>query len=158
MSHAGTPRAVAAVVALAAVASLVSCSGDVLEQLAPKTAEVHVHFICGTAADSLGLNDGHGSSAWAIQRHQGEPIEWKAAPNVAINSITAKSGQFPFDTVQGEDHGGSPGVSYKAKAPAISGLPFTKKTFSYAISLTCNRGQPDSVRVVLDPEMIVRKP
>jgi len=157
MPHAGASRALVALAALAAVTSLVSCSGDLLEQLAPKTAEVHVHFICG-AADSLGLNDGHGSSAWAIQRHQGEPIEWKVAPNVVINSITAKSGQFPLDTVPGEDHGGSPGTSYKAKAPAISGLPFTKKTFSYAISLTCNRGQPDSVRLLLDPEFIVRKP
>lgn len=156
MSHARAPRTVVALAALAAVASMISCS-DVSELVAPKTGTVHIDFTCG-AIGKIGLNDGHGNSAWAFQRSQHEAIEWIVPPNVTINSITGKAVQFPIDTVQNEPHGRAPGTSYKATTQGISGLPLTKKTFAYAIDVTCHPGQPDSVRLVLDPEMIIRKP
>lgn len=170
MSHAGVFRALAAIVAIVGVASLSSCFGDktnianvnqsvpaTLEALAPDTDTVHVNFACGTV-DSLSLTAGSGSG-WAVQRHPNQPITWAVGPAVAINAIAGKTEALPIDTILGDPHGHTPGTPYKAKVKNNPGVPpGQQKIFPYTIDLTCHPGQPDSVRLLLDPEFIVKKP
>jgi len=170
MSHAGVIRPLVVIVALVAGASLMSCDKSnvsnvsnqsvpaALNLIAPDTDTVHVNFTCG-AADSIGLFAPNGTSAWAIQRHPNNQIMWVVGPTVTINSITGKTDPLPIDQDAGDPHGGSPGTPFKARVKSNPGVPpGQQKIFSYAISVTCHPGQPDSIRLVLDPEMIIRKP
>jgi hypothetical protein len=137
-----------------------------IAELAPDTDTVHVNFACATI-DSIGFT-ATGKTAWNILRHRNSPIIWAVAQNaqpVTINSIKGKSGPFPIDTVPGEPHGGSPGTVYKAKVNSNAGasgpppLPgFHKdKSYAYEIDVTCTSGAK-STRLVIDPELIVRRP
>jgi hypothetical protein len=154
MSHVGVPRAVAALAALAALTSLVSCS-DVVEMVAPDVDKVHIDFTCGNV-DKIGLSDGNGKSAWAVQRHQHDTIEWIVTHTVTINSIKGKTAALPIDA-DSSNLGGTPGKSYKATVQSLPGLPFTKKTFAYVIDVTCvDNGVTRNL--VIDPELILRKP
>lgn len=165
MSRAAVPRAVAAfaaLAALAALASLASCNFNkdsvaLVEALAPDVNTVHIDFTCG-GAGSIGLSDGSGNSAWAVVRHPNNQIQWVVPQNVTINSIAGKTEALPIVHDPGDPQGGSPGTAYKAKVKSDTAFAVSQKTVAYAISVTCHPGQPDSLRLLLDPEMIVKKP
>ena len=90
MSRAYVPRAVAAIVALAA-ASFAACSSEGLNQatvdaLVPSVDSINVRFSCG-AVDSIALKAPNGGPAWAVRRSKNETISWVVYANVTINSI-----------------------------------------------------------------------
>jgi len=154
-------RAGIALVALPATALLVSCNQDavdLVEALAPDTDTVHINFTCGGTNDEIGLDDTHGNSAWAFQRRPNNPITWTVDQTVTINSIKGKNTPLPVDHDPSDPGGQQPGVSYKAKVKGNPPGPVIgKKSFSYAIDLTCNQNGVTR-RLVIDPEMIIRKP
>jgi hypothetical protein len=160
MSHAGIPRAAIARAALATTALLVSCNKDavqLVEALAPDVETVRITFTCGPV-NSIGLTDASGNSAWAFQRHPNNPIQWVVAANVTINSIHGKIDPLPIDTTLGDPHGKTQGTPYKAAVKSHPpGPPIGKKGFPYAIDLTCTSGTT-TTNLVLDPEMIIKKP
>jgi len=185
MSRAGVRYSVVTVLVVASLVSLESCSkGDLqpaadqqktaaqqneadeeafVAELAPDADTVHINFVCG-AIDSIGLT-ASGKTAWNILRHRNSPIIWKVEPTVTINSIKGKSGLLPIDTVPGEPHGGAGVTLYKATVNANAGAsgppPFPgthkDKNYSYEIDVTCTAGA-NSTRLVIDPELIVRRP
>jgi hypothetical protein len=141
-----------------------SADAAFIAELAPDTDTVHVNFACATI-DSIGLT-ASGQTAWNILRRRNNPIIWAVAQNaqaVTINSIKGKSGSLPIDTVPGEPHGGAPGTMYKAKVNSNAGGPppfpglHTDKSYAYEIDVTCTSGAK-STRLVIDPELIVRRP
>jgi hypothetical protein len=178
MSRVSVPRAVASLVV---VASLVSCRHEdeqltdqqaLIAALAPDVPTVYVNFTC--AADTtIGLFDSNGPGkkpAWAVMRRRTNPIQWAVAQNarpVTITSIGDKSGEDPFPImVDSTDHGGSPGKAFKATVKADAGVPGQDppankpkdRVYAYSIGLTCNPASGPDIHVVIDPEMIVRRP
>ena len=163
MSLARSPRAAVAVAALAAATSLVSCNFNkdsvaLVDVLVPDVPTVKINFSCVGGASSIGLTDAQGNSAWAIRRHPNQPITWQVPPDVTINSIAGKTEALPIVHDPGDPQGGSLGTPYKGKVKSDTAFAASQKTFNYAINVTCHPGQPDSVRLVLDPEFIVKKP
>lgn len=181
MSRADVPRIVGSLVVVASLASLMSCTktvqltGDqvLIEALAPDVPIIYVNFSCG-ADTSIGFFDSNAPGkkpAWAFMRHPGGPknqISWVVAQNaqpVTINSIGDKPGQgsFPID-VDPIEHGGAPGVPFKAKVKNNAGDPpnpgedYRDKGYAYSIGLTCTPASGPPIHLVVDPEMIVRKP
>lgn len=187
MSRPGVFRAVAALARVASLVSfvaLVSCSKslqvapdqltadqDLVATLAPDVATIYVNFTCGTDT-TFGLFDAanNGKPVWAFMRHRGSPISWEVAQNtrpVTINTIGNKTGQepLPIDVDQNQ-HGGSPGVPFKATVKANAGAPgpnplpgtHKDKGYSYSIGVTCTPATGPDVHIVIDPEMIVRRP
>ena len=178
--------ALAGVASLVSLVALLSCSKTVqvapdqlttdealIATIAPDVATIYVNFTCGTDT-TFGLFDAatNGKPAWAFMRHptgSKNQISWEVAQNaqpVTINSIGNKPGQPPFpidvDTTQ---HGVSPGVPFKATVKANAGAPgpiipgFHKDTtYSYSIGVTCKPATGPDVHIVIDPEMIVRRP
>jgi len=183
MSRAGLRRTLVTVV-VASLVSLLSCSKadqpdqtkpaiqpdqadyeSFIADLAPDADTVYINFACATI-DSIGLTaSGGGKTAWNVLRHRNSPIIWKVRPTVTINSIKGKSALLPIDTVAGEPHGGPGDTLYKATVNANAGasgpppIPGTHKDKSYAyeIDVTCAAGA-NSTRLVIDPELIVRRP
>jgi hypothetical protein len=178
MSRVSVPRAVASLVV---VASLVSCRHEdeqltdqqaLIAVLAPDVPTVYVNFTC--AADTtIGLFDSNGSGkkpAWAVMRRRNNPIQWVVAQNarpVTITAIGDKPGEDPFPiVVDPTEHGGSPGVAFKATVKADAGVPGQDppadkpkdKVYAYSIGLTCTPATGPAIHVVIDPEMIVRRP
>jgi hypothetical protein len=179
MSRVSVPRAIASLVV---VASLVSCRHEDQQQLtdqqaliaalAPDVPTVYVNFSC--AADTtIGLFDSNGSGkkpAWAVMRRRNNPIQWVVAQNarpVTITSIGDKPGEDPFPiVVDPTDHGGSPGKAFKAMVKTDAGVPGQDppadkpkdKVYAYSIGLTCAPATGPAIHVVIDPEMIVRRP
>src|SRR5215218_4943704 len=94
MSRAGLSRALVAVVAMASLAALVSCTeGDVEEgfdAIAPSVDSLRIQISCG-AVDSIALTTLSGKPAWAVRRQQNHPITWTVPANVTINSIVGKT-------------------------------------------------------------------
>ncbi|MBW8769817.1 MAG: hypothetical protein JF589_08685 [Gemmatimonadetes bacterium] len=181
MSRAGVPRAVVALVAVASLASLVSCKKTVsltadqalVETLAPDVPKVYINFSCDTDT-TLGFFDAPNgqpkNAAWAFMRHATGPnpgpknqIEWVASPGVTIISVASKASPadpFPIDPITA-----LPGASFKAKVKSTAGedpdpgQDHKDKGYSYAIGLTCDPPGPrPPIHVVIDPEMIVRRP
>ena len=178
MSLARGPRAVVALAALATAASLVSCNHDDQQQLAdqqaliaalaPDVGTIYVNFSCGTDTTFGLFYDAPGNQkkpAWAFMRHPSGPknqISWEVQQNaqpVTITTIGDKPGQgsFPINVIQ---QGGSPGVAFKATVkPGAGGHGANSDTtYAYSIGVTCKPASGPDIHVVIDPEMIVRKP
>jgi hypothetical protein len=186
MSRPGVFRAVAALAGVASLVSLIAlaaCSKSfqapdqltpdqaLVQTLAPDVPKVYVNFSCDTDT-TLGFFDapnGQKNAAWAFMRHATGPnpgpknqIEWVASPGVTINSVASKAGAepFPIDPLTT-----LPGTSFKAKVKNSAGEEpgpgenYKDKGYSYAIGLTCDPPGPrPPIHVVIDPEMIVRRP
>jgi hypothetical protein len=134
---------------LAAVAAVlvVSCAGGE-QQLTVNTAgSLRVHFTCGGATNTYGLAGENGQGAWKAARNRGERIGWTVPNNVMINSIRLKDGgAIPVKVDQPPTRPGMP------LEGTVEGEP---RTYQYNIDVTC-RQNGDSVRLIIDPEMIVR--
>lgn len=140
-----------------------------IDAIAPDLDTVYVHYVCA-AVDSIGLTDKNGQSAWNHQRRPSTPghpvtIIWKPDPTVTIDSIKPKPGPdaLPID-VDPVLKGGSPGGLYKGTVQSTAGVPGnppagnpTFKSYPYGLKLTCGTG-PSSRHLVVDPEMIIKKP
>lgn len=172
MSRTGVPRALVTLGVVASLVLLVSCvqgikqadlqSQDMLATLAPDVDTVQIHFVCVTV-DSIGLTDRNGKPAWNVMRHPNQQITWVVAPTVTINAIKGKSGPLPID-VDAIEHGGTPGTSFKATVKNNAGVPGPPdpehpkdKNYAYELDVTCTAGA-NSSHLVIDPEMIIRKP
>ena len=142
--------------------------------IAPDVATIYVNFTCGTDT-TFGLSDSNGNGkkpAWAFMRHPTAPknqISWVVQHNarpVTIDSIANKPGQPPFPIDVDPNHkGGAPGAAFNATVKPNAGAPgvivpgFHKDTtYSYSIGVTCKPVTGPDVHVVIDPEMIVRRP
>jgi len=130
--------------------------------LAPDVDTVRIQFVC-VGVDSIGLTDKSGKTAWNVMRHPNQQITWVVAPTVTINSLKGKAGPLPID-VDVTEHGGSPGTSFKATVRNNAGAPGPgdpahpkDRNYSYELDVTCTAGA-NSTRLVIDPEMIIRKP
>lgn len=171
MSHAGAIRPLAAAIV---VVSLVSCikGGDntnikapvvqsdaqltaaLLDSVAPSMDSVHINFVCGPV-DSIGLTDKNGRPAWSFRRKPNESITWVVPQAVTIDSIVSKSvNPLPLDQNPNDPHGGAPGVAFKAtvKSGAANG------PYHYVIKTTCNPQTGPAIKLVIDPEMIIKNP
>jgi len=129
---------------------------DLLAALAPDRDTVRVVFTCA-GVDSIGLFDTSGKPAWNVMRHPNQTITWVVAQTVTINSLKGKSAPLPVNVDQNQ-HGQAPGASFVATVKPNAGTPGNgDKNYSYELDVTCKAG-PDSTHLVIDPEMIVRKP
>jgi hypothetical protein len=131
-----------------------------IDAVAPDTDRVRIDFSFQNNVVSIGLFDArpNGKPAWAVRRNPNSLITWKVAPNVTINSIEAKPGSDPLPIdVDPNEHGGQPGVPFKAKVKSDAGDPGnpSTKTYDYLIDVTLTG--PD-IRLVIDPEFIVNRP
>lgn len=166
MSRAGVPRPLVILGVVASLVSLVSCSQnlkiaadqqsqDLLATLAPDRDTVRVVFTCNVV-DSVGLFDTSGKPAWNVMRHPNQTITWIVAQTVTINSLKGKTGPLPI-TVDPNQNGQTPGKSFRATVNNNAGTPGNgDRSYSYELDVTCTG--PNSARLVIDPEMIIRKP
>ena len=155
MSRAGLCSSLLAAVAAALLVSCVPGSRQRSAYRAPRTP-VRIDFSCGGAVPTISLTDNAGNPAWVVET-QNRDIAWRPAGNhITINSIVAKPGKtLPIDA-DSDEHGGSGGRPYKAKVK--SGHPNDPQigdVLSYSIDVTCQQNG-NTVRLVIDPEMIVR--
>jgi hypothetical protein len=159
MSRAGVSPALIALVAVASLAALVSCTGGdeeaLLDAVAPSVDSVRVNFSCGTvdsiAVDSIALATPSGIPAWSVRRKPNNPITWVVPANVTINSILGKT---PVDTLPLDPdgpQGGAAGTPFKSKIKAHA----ASKTYHYLIDATCQPASGPARRLVIDPEMII---
>jgi len=165
MSRAGVPRALVtlgAVVSLVSLISLASCMKaqdqpqDLLAALAPDRDTVRVVFTCA-GVDSIGLFDTSGKPAWNVMRHPNQTITWVVAQTVTINSLKGKSTPLPVNVDQNQ-HGQSPGASFVATVKNNAGTPGNgDKSYAYELDVACTSGG-NTTNLVIDPEMIIRKP
>jgi hypothetical protein len=138
---------------LAVAASLVSCRRrETVEGYADPVGPIHINFSCG-APITIGLADANGTPAWTFKTKKKDPISWEVPTNVTINSITAKTSADPLPLDPDGPQGGAPGVPFKSKVKD-SNKP--EKDYLYKIEATCHTTTGADVRLVLDPEMIVR--
>jgi hypothetical protein len=166
MSRAGVYRTIATVAVVASLVSLVSCrqknqlagaqqAQALLDAIAPDVETVHINIACATV-DSISMTDNSGQPAWNVVRHPGnsqkDMITWVVGPSVTINSIKGESDSLPLD-VDPNQNGGQPGNAFKAKVKGNAAA----KNYAYELAMTCTAG-PDTTHLVIDPELILRKP
>jgi hypothetical protein len=154
MSRARVSPALIALVAVASLAVLVSCTEGFEEAdfdaIAPSVDSVRVNFSCG-AVDSIALTTPSGNPAWTVRRKPNNPITWVVPANVTINSILGKT---PTDTLPLDadgPQGGAAGTPFKSKVKAHA----AEKAYHYVIDATCQPVSGSARRLVIDPEMIV---
>ncbi len=152
MSHAGAFRTLAVLVV---AVSLVACSGDDDDRIAGHTdpsGPVHINFSCGDTL-SIGLADGSGNPAWTFSTKKKDTVSWVVPANVAINSILPKTAAdtLPLDSAGTQGH--APGVAFISKVKD-SNKPTTD--YHYKIDATCHPATGPDVRLLIDPDMIVR--
>jgi hypothetical protein len=129
---------------------------DLLAALAPDRDTVSIVFTCA-GVDSIGLFDTNGKPAWNVMRHPNQTITWVVAQTVTINALKGKSAPLPLNVDQNQN-GQTPGNPFKATVKNNAGSPGNgDKSYSYELDVTCKAGS-DSTRLVIDPEMIIRKP
>lgn len=179
--------ALAGVASLVSLVALVSCSKSLqvasdqaapdqltsdeslLATLAPDIATIYVSLTCGTDT-TFGMFDAatNGKPLSVFMRHpsaQKNQISWiPVQQNVTINTVGNKPGQeaIPIDVVQTQRLPGAPlnaTVQPNAGAPGVVIPPFHKdKAYAYSIGVTCKPATGPDVHIVIDPEMIVRRP
>lgn len=145
MSRAGLYGSLFAAVAAALV---VSCGRDQGLQTVNTEGAVHIVFACGGNNVTVGLVGDNGRPAWKAEREQGKPIAWVVQQHVTINSIKLKTGGAIPVSVTSNPNG--PGTPLEG---TVTGNPGT--TYPYNIDVTCQQNG-NTVRLVIDPEMIVR--
>jgi hypothetical protein len=134
-----------------------------IDAVAPDTDRVRIDFSFHDNVVSIGLVDAqpNGKPAWAVRRHPNSLITWNVAQDVTINSIEAKPGTDPLPIdVDPYEHGGQPGVPFKAKVRSDAGNPgsTSTKTYDYHLDVTCTPVTGPGIRLVIDPEFIVNRP
>ena len=109
---------------------------------------IRIVFTCGGAVNVLGLVGDNGRPAWKVEREQGVEVRWEPQPHVTINSIRLKTGgAIPVNVTQNPDGPGTPLVGI------VNGIK--DQSYRYNIDATCQQNN-NTVRLVIDPEMIVR--
>jgi hypothetical protein len=144
MSRAGLYGSLVAAVAAGFV---VSCARNLSRSEVSTRGPVRIRFTCPGAIVNVGILDEHGNSAWKIRRNRGDAIAWTVQDHVTINSIVLKNGG-PIP-VQVLNNPSGPGTPLEGTVRGDTG------TYPYNIDVTCRQGG-DSVRLIIDPEMIVR--
>ena len=145
--------------AAAVVVVVVSCAGSEESGtgfVARKTP-VKLNISCQPGSPiNLSLVDQGGNPAWVVDMVNRE-IKWEVDNWVTINGVVAKNGQPPLPVVPDpNEHGGSGGKAYKAKAKDVgSGGPASGTTLGYSLNATCSQNG-NTVNLIVDPEFIVR--
>ena len=155
MSRAGLHGSLFAAVA---AVSLVSCVGGQRASALRARSPVSIDFSCndvGTSgATSVGLVAGN-RSAWVVENDDDKRFRWNVRQHVTIDSIFAKPGQQLPVEPESPNEGKTKGNPYRSKVK--QGTP-VGTTASYSIALTCETAGPNPrlVKLIIDPEMIVR--
>jgi hypothetical protein len=137
-----------------------------INTIAPDTDHVHIVVTRHNNVVEVGLFDTQagGQPAWAVRRHPDDKIVWTVPQDVTINAIKAKAGTdlLPIE-VDSIEHGGSPGVSFKATVRSDAGNPGgpgnpSTKTYDYLIDVTYKPAHGSAIDLMIDPEFIVNRP
>jgi hypothetical protein len=146
---------------LAAVALVVSCGPKGSENRAfVGKIPIDINISCDANPITVSLTDKDGNSAWVVDTDNRQ-IKWQVKKHVTINAIQGKSvnnvpAPLPID-VDANEHGGEGGKAYKAKVKNVSGGgPPDGAIIPYAIDATCESSTGKPIRLLIDPEMIVR--
>jgi hypothetical protein len=137
-----------------------------INTIAPETDHVHIVVTRHNNVVEVGLFDTQpgGPPAWAVRRHPNDKIAWTVPQDVTINAIKAKPGTDPLPIdVDPIEHGGSPGVSFKAMVRSDAGNPGgpgnpSTKTYDYLIDVTYKPAHGSAIGLMIDPEFIVNRP
>ena len=148
-----------ALVAAAAVSLMVSCRSGARVGLVRSKSPVFVNFSCEGGNNTISLTDNAGNPAWEVDTDH-RKISWRVRNNdsrVTINAIAAKPGKdLPIED-DGPNHGGSGGRPFDAKVKSKQdGGPDDGTTLYYNITVTCQPSSGNPVKLIIDPEMIVR--
>ena len=144
MSRAGLYGSLLAAIS---AALLVSCARDVDYRSLNREGSVHIFFTCNSNSVRVGLVGDDGDPAWRAERRQQAPIGWVVQQHVTINSIKLKDGgPIPVDVTENPTGPGTP------LRGTVNGRP---GPYPYNIDVTCKQND-NTVRLIIDPEMIVR--
>lgn len=137
-----------------------------INTIAPDTDHAHIVVTRHNNVVEVGLFDTQagGPPAWAVRRHPNDKIVWTVPQDVTINAITAKAGTDPLPIdVDPIEHGGLPGVPFKATVRSDAGNPGgpgnpSTKTYDYLIDVTYKPLHGSAIELMIDPEFIVNRP
>ena len=120
---------------------------------------VDIDISCDANPVTINLTDRDGNAAWKVDT-ENRRITWRVKNSnnrITINAIQQKGpGDWPVE-VDPNEHGGSGGKPYKARIKRVDeGGPPTGRSLPYAIDVTCQPQSGNPVRLLIDPEMIVR--
>jgi hypothetical protein len=125
-----------------------SCARNQRHSVPNTRGPIRIVFNCAGATGQLGLVGDNNQPAWKIERDQGVEVRWEVPRHVTINSIRLKTGgAIPVNVTQNPDGPGTPLVGI------VNGIK--DRSYPYNIDATCQQGG-NTVRLVIDPEMIVR--
>lgn len=128
---------------------LIACKPQAASPLVAATPPLTVKITCEDGV-SVGLTDAAGRSAWAVAVKKNDPIEWLVGANIISIDILAKgSGTLPLDDAK--PHGGKKGESAKSKVKSDAAAG----TYEYLIETVCERPDKSTIKVTIDPDMIV---
>lgn len=138
------------VVAVAALLlPLFACGRRSAPSFVAATSPVTVAITCEGGV-SVGLTDASGKSAWAVELKKNDPIEWQVGDNIISIDISAKgTGEWPLDDVKPHGSKKAQPAKSKAKHDAKPG------TYAYLIETVCQRADGTTIKVTIDPDMIV---
>jgi hypothetical protein len=120
---------------------------------------IDIDISCDANPVTIRLTDKDGNSAWVVDT-ENRQIRWRVKNQnnrVTINAIQPKQpGNWPVD-VDSDEHGGSGGRPYKATVRSVAnGGPANGTSLHYAIDVTCQPQSGNPIRLLIDPEFIVR--
>ena len=138
---------VAAVAAL--LLPLFACGRRSAPALVAAKSPITVDIKCEGGV-SVGLFDANRKSAWVVEVEKNDPIEWLVPNNIVSIDISPKgAGTLPLDDPK--PHGGKQGEAAKSKVKGDA----APGTYAYLIETMCQRADGTTIKVTIDPDMIV---
>ena len=144
------------VIAFVASGLLISCARPAMNPevgpLVLRDAEspISINFTCN-GPNVISLTDNNGNQAWTFKARKNAPVSWLVPANVTINSISSKTPAIPLPLSPNGNAGGSNGKSYDSKVDSDA----QSKHYLYNIDVTCTSAVGATVRLVIDPDMII---
>ena len=140
-----------ALLAAMAAVLLVSCNRFFGGRVAGDrpTSPMLLQLTCHGGLDSIALTGANGVPAWVFEPKRNDDVEWRTVANVTIDSIVSKPRQDPLPL----DPPLRPGGPFRSK---VKGNADRHKHFYYSIFATCRPTSGPAVRMMIDPDMIIR--
>lgn len=143
------PRRVAAVAVAALSIPLLACGGKGNALLVAAKSPINVSITC-TDGVSVGLTDAAGNSAWAVALKKNDDIEWLVEDNIPSIVISQKvAGAWPLDSITPTGSKKGKPAKAKVKDDAQPGK------YAYKIEALCQRPDSTTIKVTIDPDMIL---
>lgn len=99
---------------------------------------------------SVGMTDATGKQAWSVDVKPKDDIEWRVGNNITDVKILSKTADpLPLVNPTPEGNGRGKPATSKVKDDAKSGH------YPYKIEATCIRADQSTIKVTLDPDIIV---